>query len=263
MSLSQVVLPNARRAVRDRFRRQPIPRAWPLGMLVSRLLLFALWQTVIAFIFLLSGSETAWQDSVAWWPVTITLSNFVCLYLLRRLTAAEHLRLTDLYNVDRRRFRQDILPAIAVTLLAAPLALLPGVWLGNMLFGSVDAAYAVILQPLPMPAVYALSLLFPVTIALSELPTYFGYVMPRLEALWPARSKWPAVLLPVLFLALQHSAAPLIWDWRFIVWRFGMFLPLALLFGLALRRRATLMPYLMVIHALADVQVIVAIAAIS
>lgn len=232
-------------------------------MLMSRLLLFALWQAIIAFILLLTGSETPWRDSAAWWPATITLSNFVCLYLLRRLTAAEHLRLNDLYNVDRRRFRQDILPAVGATLLAAPLALLPGVWLGNILFGSVEAAYALILQPLPMPVVYALLVLFPVTIALSELPTYFGYVLPRLEALWPAGRGWVAVMLPVLFLALQHSAAPLIWDWRFMVWRFGMFLPLALLFGLTLRWRPTLMPYLMIVHALADVQVIVAIAALS
>ena len=35
-------------------------------------------------------------------------------------------------------------------------------------------------RPLPMWAIL-LGFLFPITIAFAELPTYFGYVMPRLE----------------------------------------------------------------------------------
>ena len=45
---------------------------------------------------------------------------------------------------------------------------------------------------------------------------------------------------------------PLIFDWRFIAWRFLMFLPFALLMALALRLRPTLLPYLMVGHFLID-----------
>lgn len=61
-----------------------------------------------------------------------------------------------------------------------------------------------------------------------------------------------AVLLPVFFLAAQHATLPLIFDWRFIVWRVGMFLPFALLLGIALHRRPSLLPWLMAGHFFID-----------
>jgi membrane protease YdiL (CAAX protease family) len=59
---------------------------------------------------------------------------------------------------------------------------------------------------------------------LSELPVYFGYVMPRLAARW--HNRWLAWLVVSLMLAAQHCTLPLVLDLRFIAWRFLMFLPL-------------------------------------
>jgi len=43
---------------------------------------------------------------------------------------------------------------------------------------------------------------------------------------------------------------PLIFDVRFIAWRFFMFLPLAFLVAAAVQRRRSVLPYLMVVHGL-------------
>ena len=38
---------------------------------------------------------------------------------------------------------------------------------------------------------------------------------------------WIGVALPILFLAAQHCALPLVFSGRFLLWRLGMFLPFA------------------------------------
>ena len=74
--------------------------------------------------------------------------------------------------------------------------------------------------------------------------------MPRLEA--QTGRTWLAVLVPSLFLAIQHCTLPLLMDGRFITWRLLMYLPFALFVGLLLHWRPQLLPYLVVVHGLMD-----------
>ena len=55
---------------------------WPWIMLFSRTVLFLGWQAVIAGIYVLLGSSSAWTAAAAWWPLTATLTNLSCLFLL-------------------------------------------------------------------------------------------------------------------------------------------------------------------------------------
>ena len=62
---------------------------WPWIMLVSCTLLFLSWQAGIALIYLLLGTNSAWTSAAAWWPLTATLTNIVCLILLSKLLQRE------------------------------------------------------------------------------------------------------------------------------------------------------------------------------
>ncbi|MEA4907634.1 MAG: hypothetical protein GYA17_09195 [Chloroflexi bacterium] len=223
-------------------------------MLVIRLVLFAVCQSIIAAIYLLLGELDAWESSIAWWPFTAILTNLVCMFLLGRLYHREGSQWTQLFQFDRSTLGQDLLACLGFAILAFPLASLPNMYLANWLYGSNEAVFSLFFRPLPMWAAPIALVLFPVTIAFGELPTYFGYVMPRLDAL--SGRRWVGLLLPVLFLALQHVTLPLLFDWRFLVWRAAMFVPFALLVGLALRWRPRLLPYLMIGHALIDLMTI-------
>jgi hypothetical protein len=108
-------------------------------------------------------------------------------------------------------------------------------------------------RPLPTWA-FALSFLFPLTIWFTELPTYFGYCMPRLET--QLKNGWLALVVASLFLAAQHMFLPFILDGGYLLWRFGMFLPFALLVGLALKLRPSLLPYFVIAHALMDISTV-------
>jgi hypothetical protein len=62
---------------------------WPWIVLFARTLLFLGWQAVIAVIYLLPGSSSAWTAAAAWWPLTATLTNVVCWVLLSKLFQRE------------------------------------------------------------------------------------------------------------------------------------------------------------------------------
>lgn len=234
---------------------------WPWIMLPARLLLFAFWQLGFALLAQVMGSIDPWLASAAWWPLTAVLANIVCIWLLMILFRQEGSSYRDLFRIRRDTLKQDLLVLLGATLLFGPVAFLPNILLGNWLFGTQQAALDLFIQPLPAWTLIAAVALFPITMALAELPTYFGYAMPRIEA--QTGSRWLAVLVPALFLALQHCTLPLIIDGRFLAWRLLMYLPFALLVGVLLRWRPQLLPYFVIVHGLMDLATVLMIPAIG
>lgn len=224
---------------------------WPAFMLAHRLLLFLVWQATIAAVLGLTGEPTPWQAAVAWWPVAAILTNLISFGLLRSLARREGLQYRHLIGADWRRehLGKDLLALLVVFLLAGPLAYQANLGLASLLFGDAELAVALFVQPLPRSIAWVV-FLFPLTIAPVELPTYFAYVMPRLTARWS--SPWLAVVVSAFWLSAQHMTLPFIPDLRFILWRTGAFIPLALLLGVSIRLRPRLLPYLMVAHGIMD-----------
>jgi len=243
-------LPNALPAIGRRAADGRVPLARVVFVLVFRTAAFAGVQALIAALFALGGAAGPWDASIAWWPLVAVVVSVLTALLLVWAARREGLRPLDLLSARRETWRGDLVGLLVVTVLAGPIAFFPMQWLSTALFGDPLAGSALMFQPLPGFWAPFLFIAFPLAVALAELPAYFGYVMPRLEAL--TGRAWPALGLSSLFLAAQHAALPLIFDRRFIAWRCLMFLPFALLMGLAIRRRPTLLPYLMAGHFLID-----------
>jgi hypothetical protein len=218
-------------------------------MLASRTLFFGLVQAAIAGIFLLRGEPGAWQASVMWWPVSAIAANLLSLALLVGLLRREGKGLRDLYTYDHSRLKRDLLMGFGIILLAIPTAyagLAGSTWL---VFGGTLPDF---FYPLPMWAAWLVLVLFAPTVALAELPTYFGYSMPRIEAL--TGRTWFAVALAVFWLASQHITLPLVFDGQYLLWRFLAFLPLAIVVGLIHVRTRRMVP-LMITHLVIDLSV--------
>lgn len=261
MIATAIPQPNSVTAIAQRINTGRITWSRPTGMLVIRLVLFAALQALIAGIYALQGTPNAWDASVPWWTVCATLTNIVCIFLLIALTRREGIRVCDLYRFERGTVKRDLLISLGLVLISAPLATLPSLGLGSLLFGDMAKTSAIMFRPLPQWVALLNLIAFPLSIAFSELPTYYGYVRPRLEAL--SGNAWLAVGLAVFFHAAQHCALPLVFDARFIVWRLGMFLLFAALLGITLRWRPSLFPYMMVVHGLLDLQVSVMMLMVS
>lgn len=76
---------------------------------------------------------------------------------------------------------------------------------------------------------------------------------PRLERIGVA--PWRAVAVAGAAPGLQHAVLPLVIDPRFLLWRAAMLLPFAGLVAATLRRRPSLLPYLVAVHGLLDASV--------
>jgi hypothetical protein len=219
-------------------------------MLFSRSILFLLFQGLIALILMATGAQSAWDESARWWTFMAFLANVGSFYLLVRLYKAEGRNFLDTLRFSRSAWKTDLLWLLGFTVLGLPLAAAPREPLAAVIFGNAMIATKMLFQPLPTWA-FVLSFLFPLTIAFAELPTYFGYCMPRLGA--QLKNGWLAWIIASFFLAAQHMFLPFILNGGFLLWRFGMFLPFALVTGLALKFRPRLMPYLVIGHALLDI----------
>jgi hypothetical protein len=222
----------------------------PWLMLFSRSAMFLLFQGMIALILIIAGKNAAWDEAGRWWTFMATLANIGSFFLLVQLFKSEGRRFLDILRISKVTWKKDLLWFIGFTIIAMPLAALPREPLAMAIFGNADVVTNLLFRPLPMWG-FMLAFLFPLTIAFAELPTYFGYCMPRLEKL--LKNGWVAWIIASIFLAAQHMFLPLIFNSRFLLWRFAMFLPFALITGLALKLRPQLLPYLVIGHGLIDI----------
>jgi hypothetical protein len=230
---------------------EAISRPW--WLLISRSALFLLFQLLIAFILGLAGSPSAWNESARWWTFLPIFANIVSIYLLIRLFRAEDKRYLDIIKFSKTTWRKDLLWFVGGSIIGMPVVAAPMNILGAAIFGEAMIPVNMMFRPLPTWAL-VVSLLFPLTIGFAELPTYFAYAMPRLEA--QLKNGWIAWLIASFFLSAQHVFLPLILDGRFMLWRLLMYMPFALFAGLMLKLRPTLLPYFMIVHVLVDLSAV-------
>ena len=224
--------------------------SYPWLMLASRSILFVLFQILIALSLTATGRTSAWAESARWWTFMVFLTNFVSRYLLVRVFNAEGKRYWDILRFSSGTWKTDLLWLLGFSIVGMPIAAAVKDPLAVAIFGDAMTPTTMLFRPLPTWA-FLLSFLFPLTIWFAELPTYFGYVMPRLEV--QLKNGWAAWLIASFFLAAQHIFLPLILNGGYLVWRLGMFLPFALFTGLVLKFRPSLLPYFVIVHALMDV----------
>jgi hypothetical protein len=227
--------------------------SYPWLMLISRSALFLFFQVLIALLLAAAGTDFPWTESARWWTFVAILANFVSIYLLVRVFNAEGKRYFEAIRFSRSTVKTDLIWFFLSGLIGMPVATAPMNIVGSAIFGDPLIPTHMMFRPLPTWA-FLVSFLFPLTIAFAELPTYFGYSMPRLAE--QLKNGWLAWLIAAFFLAAQHMFLPLILDGRFMLWRLLMYLPFALFAGLMIKLRPTLLPYYMVVHALIDISAV-------
>jgi hypothetical protein len=228
--------------------RIPMRRVW--GMLALRSALSFVLLLLLAGALFLANRPGPIAASAAWWLWFVTAANIVCIALMVRFGRLEGLRLRDLYYVSGATWRGDLLWGLIALVGTAVLAMLPGTLLAGALWPDVNHPNVLLFQALPLAAVYPLFVLMPLTQALAELPTYWGYVAPRLRA--SGMSRWLVIVVVGAVLSAQHMFFAFQLDWRYDLWLALKFLPFALWTGFIVDRRPTTLPYLMGLHLALD-----------
>lgn len=213
-------------------------------ILVSRLALFMVFQALTALLI------NSWEASEKYWLLTATLTNIVSMALLFILFRRDGNNYVNIFSFIRASFKKDIIIFAGLAIVSVPIVFIPGFFLSKMIWGNPNVPTEMMFAPIEKWLVYLLLIAFPVTIAFTELATYFVYVMPKL--LKRLKLKWLAVLLPVIFLSLQHCTLPFIPDWNFIIYRGLVFLPFAILIGVSIYYRPSLFIYFAIFHGVMD-----------
>ncbi|MFA5849884.1 MAG: hypothetical protein WC833_08370 [Bacteroidales bacterium] len=214
------------------------------ALLVSRLILFAFFQAIIALLL------SSWTESQKYWILVGTIVNIVSICLLVRLQKNEGKKFLDIFRFDTKTWRRDLLYFTGMVFFIIPLAMVPNYLLGMWLWSDPAVPSYILFQQIPDGLAYVLLVAFPITIAFAELATYFGYIMPRLEKI--ISQKWLVVFLPAIFLSVQHCCLPLVFDYKFIIYRGLVFFPFALFLGYVLRKKPGLLPFLAILHGFMD-----------
>jgi hypothetical protein len=224
-------------------------------LLSSRLILFLVFQLIIAFVL------NSFEQSQHFWILAATVTNVVSILILNQLMKRESERFLGLFSIKKENIGKNLLFFGLITLACGPIVFLPNQWLSVLFWGNTEIPFKMMFQPLSLNLVYILMLFFPVTIALAELATYFAYSLPILLRLF--KSKFVAVALPVLFLSVQHCTLPFIPDVKFIIYRALVYLPFALLLGFTLYKRPQLFPFFAIMHGLLDFATVAVLYGIS
>lgn len=219
------------------------------ALLPARLVLFALGQAVIT-----TALAKPWDEAVPWWPVGIVVVNLLTIAFLIWLLGREEASYRAMITPGFARLQGEALSVLGLLALFVAIAMVPYFILTGLFFETEQQAVEMMYGKLPLPVSLALLLLFPVTIALAELPLYFGYLRPRIEKV--SGSAMVAVGATAFFAAIQHMTMPLVFDWTFALWRGSMFVPFALFLAITLRTRPHLLGVFMIAHAFLDLSVV-------
>jgi membrane protease YdiL (CAAX protease family) len=211
--------------------------AGPLIVLVARSILAVLCQALVAALFF-RGSAGAWVQAGAWWRVYGIAIDAGTILLLAWLARREGIRLLDLGSYVRERWLRDV--GIGLALLVPIFLLtmmLPGAAAGFLFYGGSAPDT---IGDLPLAALIYALVIWPVLWAYAEDNLYFGYSLPRLEAL--TGKKWIAVVLVSVFTTLQHGFLPFKLDGQHFVYRLVSSAPVMVVLCLLYLRQRRLLP---------------------
>jgi membrane protease YdiL (CAAX protease family) len=232
---------NSTSEIQQRVAAGKITWAGPLIMLVARSVFLVICQGLVAAIFF-RGSADAWNEAGHWYPVYGTVTDAGCIVLLLWLTRREGIRLFDLGSYRRKGWLRDVLIGLGLLIPLLPLlAVLPPIAGRALFYGGQPP------QRTPLPVwgfIFSLIIWQPIW-AFTEDNTYFGYSLPRLEAL--TGRKWLAVVVMSFFLTLQHVFLPFRLEWQALAFTFVAFVPLSVVWSLIYLRQRRLLP-LHIIH---------------
>jgi membrane protease YdiL (CAAX protease family) len=218
--------------------------------LLMRTMLFFTFGFAIAGIFALAGHEQPFQTAMIWWPFQGIMANTATFFILKYWFRTEGERYSDLFRVKKGEGMKHVKQVLLLLLVGFVLGGVPLYLFSYLLLGTLVPPDTM-LQAMPLWAAVISLLLFPLTNALVETPTYIGYSFSRIQQ--KLGSVWMAALLAGLALALQHIAMPIVSDVPFMLWRVLSFLPLAIALGFIYNRTKKLLP-IIIVHFIMDLQ---------
>ena len=190
------------------------------------------------------------NDITNWWSIVATIVNVITILILLFVAKRIGSSYKELINYEKGKTK--IKEVIIITLIV-----LVFVSVGMNVAGLICYKVIPYMAPMmaaPVPLILAITnfILLPLTVAFAEDGLYLGCGVNSFK------NKYLAILVPAFFYALQHSFIPVLFDFKFIIYRFLCFLPLTIIFCIYYFKKKNPVP-IMIGHAIVEIASVVLI----
>ena len=226
---------------------------WAIVLVLARCILLVCVQGFLALYLFSKGNENPWASAAEWWTVYGTVVDLSCLFLITYALKKEGKKISSLLDFSKTKFINDLKSGLIIFFLIFPLiGLLYSVGTGYLIFNestlnSISGQLAE--RTLPSWAFYYSILVWWIIWSTTEELTYQAYSLPRLMKKY---GQVKVLLFIGFFWALQHSFLPLIFDWRYMLWRLVTFFPLVICLMISYMKTGRITPVI-IAHALMDI----------
>ncbi|KAA9028551.1 CPBP family intramembrane metalloprotease [Niallia endozanthoxylica] len=220
--------------------------------LVLRTVLFLIAGLIFTGILALQGSEQPFHDAEKWWPFQVIAANLFTYFIIKGFLKKEGLSYKSLFQSPKDKNRKTVREYVILFLAAIIGGAVPLYLFSYLLLGAIpppDTHF----QALPVGYAVIALILFPLSNALVETPTYIGYALPRLQKV--TGRMYTPILIAGFFLALQHIFLPIVLEADYMLWRLFSFIPLAIILGIFYTKTKRLRP-IVIIHFIIDLQLV-------
>lgn len=178
-----------------------------------------------------------------WWSIVATVTNIFTIFLLVIVAKKDHRTFGEVINYQKGKTKvREVVIVSAVVILVGMF----GMYLAGLIcYGVIPYISPMMIAPIALPAAIINVILLPLTVVFAEDGLYLGFGVNHIQ------NKYLAVLVPAFFFALQHSFIPLMFDIRFVIYRFLSFLPLTIILCIYYYKKRNPLP-IMIGHAIID-----------
>ncbi len=218
-------------------------------LLPSRCLLF-----IIVFIIgaLITNKEIS--EISNWWSIVASCVNVLTILFLWYITKKAKSNYWELINFQKGKTKPREIVAMSIIILLIGMG---GMYLaGYICYGIIPYAAPMMIAPIPLGLAIINIVILPISTAFAEEGLYLGCGVNQIK------NKYIAIITPAVFFALQHSFIPVLFDIKYVIYRFLSFLPLTLILCWYYYKKRNPLP-LMVGHTIIDVATAMQILATS
>ncbi len=168
------------------------------------------------------------QEISKYWTVIVVCCNFITITALLYYCNKRKTTYLELIDFKKPKIKNVLLIGIIIAVIDAL-----GAYIFDLIFGNVaNQSTELMMQALPIWIVILDLLLLPITSTIAEEGLYLGVGINKAKNIYFA----------IFFYALQHCFFPMIWDIKYIFYRFIVFMPSIIFMCVYYKRKKDITP---------------------
>ena len=190
------------------------------------------------------------NDITNWWSVVATIVNIITILILLFVCKKLNISYKKLINYEKGKTK--VKEVVIITLIVLVFVSLGMNIAGLICYKVIPYMAPMMAAPIPILLAVINFILLPLTVSFAEDGLYLGIGVNSFK------NKYLAIFVPAFFYALQHSFIPVLFDFKFIIYRFLCFLPLTIIFCIYYYKKKNPVP-IMIGHTIVEMASVILI----